>query len=148
MCQVLETTIILLPFPPPVSQAGAPDQHVWGLRYWTNWLSLSPSLLSSPPPYSNRTTDSERLYKTQQITPILSINASASPGLVAMFSMGIALLCRIRYFLLTKPMTLSTWIRKIAIFLVSAISYTAVFSLWWMQVSVVKHSKIPHCHQY
>ena len=90
------------------------DGCVSGLRYYYSTLSsplvtcsvghkqnqnysLSPANAAppSPPPYSNGTTDSERLDKTQQITPILSINASASPVFFAMCSMGIALLCRI-----------------------------------------------------
>ena len=66
------------------------------------------------------TIETLKLVRAQQIAPILSINAIVSPGCTATRSVGIALLCKIWYFLLTKPITLSTCIRRLATFLDSS----------------------------
>ena len=68
------------------------------------------------------TIELDKLLRAQQITPILPINAIVSRGFTTICSVGIALHCKIWYFLLTNPITLSTCIRTLAIFRVSSTS--------------------------
>ena len=72
---------------------------------------------------SNGTIDSDKLVSAQHTRAILSIGARDSPGFAFTNSVG-NMLCRITYFLRTRPITRSTWILTFAIFLVSSTSCT------------------------
>ena len=62
--------------------------------------------------------DSDRLVSAQHIIAIiLSMGAKSSPRRIG------SIPCKIEYFLRTSPITLSTWILTLAIFLVSSTSF-------------------------
>ena len=88
----------------------------------------------------------QRFVSAQHTLTIVSIGASLSPVFAVTASIG-RMLWSIMYFRRTSPITLSTWIRTLAIFRVCLISKAVFFFLLWMLECGAGLGNSQHCRQ-